>query len=188
MVYMEITPGVYIQDSENKLYTIESWDSTKTLNGIAIISEEHSFVVGIEFQRMYNKPGSYKELPSSVIKGTLEEAILDYNGVGNTQLLLQAGGFGYEMAKFATEYIFPNGKSGYIMASGELYLIHLNKNRFYEALDMFTVQYYRMASSTFKRVEESYTETWTYAKIDDNITPSNTLNVNESYFPCCTLN
>lgn len=108
------------------------WDGSATANGIAFITETHSFVVAVEPSfPIVRFTGQMKGKPSSLsVYGTEASAVTDLDGIGNTAAWLShspedegddAVAFGY-----CTSYVFPNGRRGYLGSAGELEILRQN--------------------------------------------------------------
>lgn len=113
--------GVFIQHIDGTLYKEADWTSggfsNDKANGIAVVTENAKFVVAKEWA------STSSSWASSSVSGVTttekyEEAITDYAGEINTQLLVANDS---NAAKACARYIFPNGEKGYLPAAGELY-------------------------------------------------------------------
>ena len=110
--------GVYIQDVDGNLYTESEWDTMKVANGIAVVTDECSFVVALEYARNDVQWSEYGNA-RSLTKATRTEAALDFNGLGNTNNMISTASSTNNAAQYCRDYIFPNGQTGYLGAVGE---------------------------------------------------------------------
>ena len=125
-------PGVYIQHINGEYFTSEEWTaggySNDLANGVLVASKECTFVMAKE------DVGSRKQWSSDtnnavdgiLTTGKLAVAETDYLGEANTALMLATDtkGAGYLCAN----YVFPNGKKGYLPALGEWNVAYANKS------------------------------------------------------------
>lgn len=129
-------PGVYIQHVDGGFYTKDEWSSgnygNSKANGIALLSDSFSsFVVSL------NRLSSQKWSSNKVfIDGIRYSAnvISDFNGEQSTNEIVRNYPEQQSAAKLCTEYIFPNGKHGYLPAGGELYALYNNKGLIQELM------------------------------------------------------
>lgn len=128
---------VYIEHIDGTLYTTCEWISNEfdneLSNGVAIINDSCEFVIAKE------DVGNYQwSVPNgSVIPGILTThnaltASTDYSGENNTRLMLEidTAGAGYQ----CSNYVFPNGKTGYLGAAGEWTLVFTYRDNIEDAL------------------------------------------------------
>ena len=125
--------GVYIQHIDGSLYTESEWTSAgyanNTANGVAVVSDECSFVVAKENASSSTLAwgGDGILIEGVLSKSSSSEAIKDYQGKDNTEKIVQQlGASGGKAANACATYIFPNGKRGYLPALGELKLMFDN--------------------------------------------------------------
>lgn len=117
-----VANGVYIQDVNGNLYTESEWDTTKVANGIAVVTDECSFVIALE--DVGSLPWSFSSATLSLTHTDIEEeAVLDYNGSGNTTNILNTSIGTNISARYCSNYIFPNGQTGYLGAAGEWFTV-----------------------------------------------------------------
>ena len=124
VLYNTVNLGVFIQHIDNSLYTTSQWVTrgfkNSEANGVAIIDEKASFVIG----KTHISGAILSE--SLTLEGILtttvqSNAMTDFNGKNNTEILLATGKS--SAATNATNFIFPNGKHGYIGSLGEWSLV-----------------------------------------------------------------
>lgn len=134
-----IPNGVYIQDIDGNLFTESEWTAggyaNENANGVAVISDETSFVIAKDNAATKIAWGSLEHLITDIVTTTEEAiAILDFDGEGNTEkIITQLAGVtdsngitGAPAAEAARNFIFPNGKSGYLPAAGQWNLVKNN--------------------------------------------------------------
>ena len=130
--------GVYIQSIDNVLYNIEDWDGSVTANGIAVIGDEHQFVIAL--QNAYSNTVVWKSAAYIISKCSIANdktiAILDYNGLINTDAIVtHNGASSLYAARYCKEFVFPNNNSGYLGSAGEWNMVRENISRINEAFD-----------------------------------------------------
>lgn len=130
-------PGVYIQHVDGGFYTKDEWSSgnyenTKA-NGIALLSDSFSSFV-ISLNRLPGMMWSRGNVWSNVSFKYSSDLILDFSGESQTNKIVKDYPTQQSAAKSCTEYTFPNGKSGYLPAGGELYALYNNKESIQELM------------------------------------------------------
>lgn len=120
--YNLLIPGVSIQHIDGRLYTQSQWAengfTTEEANGVAVIDDMASFVISRTYAEDYVWSGETNVLIEGVMTTTsVDEAITDYAGKANTELIAKAGLGG--AANACLDYVFPNGNKGYLPAAGE---------------------------------------------------------------------
>lgn len=125
------TEGVWIQSSDNMFYTTEQWmrGTGKIANGVAVITESHSFVIALKDldTKVIFKSASYGVINSAMYTTDLETAKTDLLGENNTSEYIRiCGASGVPACRDAVAYTFPNGKSGYVPALGEWAIVEKN--------------------------------------------------------------
>lgn len=121
--------GVYIQDLQGFLYTIDEWNlPNEEANGIAVISIQHpnrGFVI-YKNSNGYSPWGQSKMISGIVTTEDPNIAKTDYAGYSNSiQMMSQDS---TSLAKSCIGYTFPNGKKGYLGALGEWTIAYNNKS------------------------------------------------------------
>ena len=116
--------GTRIQHIDGSFYTNDEWTargfSSDEANGVAVFTPETQFVVSKT--GLGEKAWAYPS--NTLIKGVLvttdrSVAAKDYNGFINTQKIIAATST--SAALDCSEFVFPNGKRGYLPAAGEAY-------------------------------------------------------------------
>ena len=138
----KIENGVYIYDFLTGSFTkSEDWDTANNHDslGIAIIDDRSSFVFNGESVGGYNDSGGEFQPGADTVSAEnsdieiydTESALEDYNGLGNTLKIIEGAGrdcvsnWGKVGTSASTcyDYIFPNGRNGYLGAAGEFKLV-----------------------------------------------------------------
>lgn len=142
---MEILISILIQDIHGNLYTEDEWDSSSTPNGVAVITENCSFVIALEnvSQTDWIVWGGKGKLISDIVTTTEQSvAMLDFNGNTNTQKIVSqlknytdANSFsGSPAASACQQFIFPNEQTGYLGSAGEWQVVLDNIDKIKSAL------------------------------------------------------
>ena len=132
------------------LYTKSEWTAggyaNSDANGVAILSEtEPAFVIAKQNASSSDlRWGGYgKTVPDIVTSKSSSTAVLDYDGAGNTPKIIEylAGtndGYvdGAPAAEACADFIFPNGKKGYLPALGEWQGAYNNKTAVVSAMSL----------------------------------------------------
>lgn len=128
-----IGEGIYIQHIDGSLYTTDEWTSGEYTNdesnGVAVVVSD-AFVIAKE--NISGGPkwgGSGTTVMGIVTSKSLSDALLDYDGEGNTQKIIEqlSGTGSVTAAEACANYTFPNGKKGYLPAYGEWNIAKNNK-------------------------------------------------------------
>lgn len=136
--------GAYIQHIDGNLYTKAAWVkggfAKAQANGVAVISDKASFVIALSF---ITEQKAWSSDSISLVDGILttedsSKAQTDYNGKDNTDKIVLTDIS--EAAYCCANYIFPNGKKGYLPSLGELALAYNYKDKIDEALLAIGVQ------------------------------------------------
>lgn len=127
--YAEIKLGVFIQDTNGKLWRSGGWDSSTTANGIAVITSSRSFVIALSERGsspVYNN--GYSSNMKLTAFSTQSAAIGNYTGQSNTASMVSAyGNAKTTAAGHCNNFTFPNGKKGYLGSAGEWQIAYNNK-------------------------------------------------------------
>lgn len=121
-VYYNLFSGVRIQHIDGTLYTIDEWTAggftADQANGIAVSDYRCAFVMAVQplSTKMIWCTDTQNAVPGLPLLDTTE-AKKDYNGVDNTRKMLAVDTSG--AAYGCANYVFPNGKKGYLPAAGE---------------------------------------------------------------------
>ncbi len=131
VIVKNIKNGVYIQDIDGNLWTVSDWDGTRTLNGIAVVSNKCSFVIAPEAignPNVYYWSQSADLTESGLVPVSIAES--DFNGRENTEILLSEAALG----SYFSNHIFPNNQEGYLGSAGEWAVVMENKLAINQAL------------------------------------------------------
>lgn len=126
---IEVPNGVYIQDTDGVLWQEAAWDGSATPNGIAVVTDECRFVIALEEEVSIciDRVGDYVSLSLPAFS-TSSEAIADYSGKSNTEVITQVYGYDTnEAGGFCVNFTFPRGDKGYLGAAGEWDIARVNK-------------------------------------------------------------
>lgn len=135
--------GVYIQDTEGKLWTESAWDGLKTPNGIAVVTSECQFVMALKdtSNSTLYWGGNGVKIEGISSPNTASDANADYNGASNTDIIIKSlngvtdsYSTGAPAAESCRNFIFPNGQKGYLGACGEWRAIYVNLSAVTSAL------------------------------------------------------
>jgi hypothetical protein len=131
--------GVYIQHIEGKLYKTDAWTANgftaSEANGIAVIDDACAFVLA-KGETGSSTPWLDPAAEVSGVMATTNLAVAktDFAGLNNTMLIAEMSG--YSAAKICVNYIFPNGKTGYLPAVGEIVIAYNYKEEINAALSL----------------------------------------------------
>ena len=128
--------GVFIQDTNGKLWETEDWDNSVKPNAIAIITDETKFLMALEQTDLQISSTCQTELEEHMYAASCHKlAISDYDGAGNTARMLKAQPSTDYAAGYCNAFVFPNGKTkGYLPSLGQLYLAYQNGEAVNDAL------------------------------------------------------
>lgn len=131
MSTLEIMPdysswrGVFIEDTKGFLYTSDEWNGSRTPNGIAVLTDNCRFVMSLNnVGNEYMKWDTFTiEIPGIVTTTDKSVAVKDFKGRSNSTKVLSYGwaDAGPTLGAFirTSNYVFPNGNTGYVGAAGE---------------------------------------------------------------------
>lgn len=135
------TNGVWIQDTDGYCHTTDAWTGKYTANGIAIVTDNCRFVMALtNAHTSACQWGSNGTTVSDITTTTKENgAKADYYGESNTTTILNQLGNSSSTddapaAYYCRVFKFPNGKNGYLGASGEWQAALDNKSAIVSAL------------------------------------------------------
>lgn len=121
--------GIWVQHINGDLYSADDWTvngfSNEEANGVALIDAKAAFVIA----KSDTSTSNWSDNENTLIEGASaftnkSDALSDYSGLANTEAVLNVdtgGVFG-----LCNQYIFPNGKNGYLPALGEYHLMYQN--------------------------------------------------------------
>lgn len=127
--------GVFIQDTNGKLWKTEEWEAAKWKysaepNAVAVIAKEAKFLIALSQQQLMTLSNSFATPFEEYMTGTLDKtkAKSDYDGMMNTESMLLAQPSSDYAAGYCNAFVFPDGKTkGYLPSLGQLYLAYQNK-------------------------------------------------------------
>lgn len=122
VLYNAVPNGFYIEHIDSTLYTLNEWETAgfegDLANGVAVITDDCRFVISKEDAATSVEWSNSKNIVQGVTIATNnEESYTDYEGKSNTLAMLIDGN--QPVANACDEYVFPNGKRGYLPAQGE---------------------------------------------------------------------
>lgn len=167
--------GVYIQHIDGNLYLEDEWTaggfSNDDANGVAVVSDEAQFVIAkADASSDVEWGGDAVKIDNVTAAYDINTAILDYNGVENTNNIRIS--ISSAAAEACVAYTFPNGKTGYLPAAGEWNLAYNNKATIESAMSLIggTALFSsgRYWSST-QRYQGMMASTWTISKSDGSL-------------------
>lgn len=137
--------GVFIYTADGKFITSDDWDSANNdiALGVYVGTETHSFVIAKQDASASTlRWGGYKkQLTSIPAINSKDNALLDFDGAGNTpKIIAELAGYndayetGAPAAEACANFVFPNGKNGYLPAIGEWNLAYVNKTAIDDAM------------------------------------------------------
>lgn len=129
-----IVDGVYIQHIDGRLFTGDAWTANgfanDQANGVAVKAGNVGFVVAkndLSSVVVWSNFSGVNVIGLPDVQQS-SAAILDFNGVTNTSIIVSEYGDEYKCAALeCTRYKFPNGSNGYLGACGELQIICNNR-------------------------------------------------------------
>lgn len=137
-VYKESNIGVFIKSGfDGKSYTVSEWDYLPSQHyaiGVVINTSNHKFGIMLDdisdAMQIYNTTDVAAALPEL----NLEQALMDYDGVGNTEVMVEAfsGGYAADMCQAAGSY---EDIQTYLGSFGEWEIVRNNIGTVNEALN-----------------------------------------------------
>lgn len=130
--------GVYIYSNDGKLYNPEEWNTANNdlAVGVAVVTDDCKFAISKSLP-MKNAItwGGYGTDISGLTNCTSESSAQnDFNGQSNTSTIISALGSSTSIAAGYCRSQSLNGKTGYLPAAGELYVMWENKSDINSAL------------------------------------------------------
>ena len=162
----DVPYGIYIYSTDEFLYNPVCWDpkDNEKAVGVAVINENCKFVIAPD--EVNSLPwGKTVLVPDCTTTTDQSEALLDFNGVENTAAIVKAFGNSEDYAaKFCTEYIFKNNKTGYLGAVGEWKAVHNNISQVNKAMSKIggTILNTSSTGSYFKQTSTQQHQTWNW--------------------------
>ena len=138
VAYTEITNGVFIYDNQGNLTPVSSWNAgnnSKAL-GVAVITEDCEFVISksLPMKNAIEWGGYGTDISELTNYSNSSSAQNDFNGQSNTNTILLNLGTSTDIAAGYCRSQSLNGKTGYLPAAGELYVMWENKSDINSAL------------------------------------------------------
>lgn len=134
---VDIPIGVYILTIDNKFYTAEEWDTANNdkVVGISINNGEHNFVIATKqvtssyFDELINYYPEFDYSNNLIAIDNKDDALLDFDGENNTKKILEVQKLSNSrvtIVEMCATYEFINGRNGYMLALGEVYMLYEN--------------------------------------------------------------
>lgn len=131
LILNEAPYGVYILSTTGRLFKDQEWDTGQNDKAVGVLvkNEKVQFVIAPEEKKgidwsdySYSSP-----VTGCTITTDVDTAKQDYLGLENTNAIVKLMGDGRKeyAAKYCVNYIFKNGKQGYLPSLGELYEAYL---------------------------------------------------------------
>ena len=125
VIYETIPLGVFAQGVSGRLYTKDEWAEQETLNGVAIVTENCSFLIqNIAEKDLSILPGTSLPIDMPYYFSPGE----DYDGKGNTNKLLTLSNNTSYAAGYCYSCVTPNGQHGYLPSYGECIAYRENRH------------------------------------------------------------
>ena len=129
--------GVYIQSIDGNFYTYDEWNlPNQKANGVAVISSEHpngGFVIASTKNKstiLWMNVEKYVKVPGVTTVDDKSTAIKDYKGLDNSSAIVSKYGNTSDYAAgWCQNYIFRNGKHGYLGSCGEWTIACNNRSK-----------------------------------------------------------
>lgn len=130
--------GVYVYSNDGLLYNPDDWDTANNDSavGVAVVTDDCKFAISKSLP-MKNaiEWGGYGTDISGLTNCTSESSAQnDFNGQSNTSTIISALGSSTNLAAGYCRSQSLNGKTGYLPAAGELYVMWENKSDINSAL------------------------------------------------------
>lgn len=130
--------GVFIQHIDGTLHAPSEWGgkgfSNEDANGVAVITDKASFVIAkAEYSAKWYST-SFVLIDGIVTTTNVNAAMADFLGPANTAAILKVDES--QGAYLCSNYIFPNGATGYMPAAGEMNVAFENKAMIDSALSI----------------------------------------------------
>lgn len=126
VVYKKISLGVFILDIDGSLYSKSEWSTSNNINavGVAVLTNNCKFVIAPTTQSgsslVWAPHGAKDSVPGVITTNKLIAAISDYSGVSNSSVIVSKYRAGTNYAAgWCQNFLFMNGKKGYLGACGE---------------------------------------------------------------------
>ena len=141
--------GTFIQHIDGTLYTTDKWAangfSSELANGVAVCTPQTSFVIAKnDVPGTFAWGGYLSDISGVLMSSDPALARQDYDGLGNTSKILAQLKTSMDLnnikgapaAEACANFMFPNGKLGYLPAAGEWSEAYKNKEEIDEALSL----------------------------------------------------
>lgn len=156
MTYIKLMLGIYIYDTDGQFTLPENWDTANNSKavGVYVGTENSKFIIAPTYAESPAEMWGTNGIVSGVITAEdIATAKKDYAGEANTdKIIAQLGSGNAPAAVSCRNYIFKNGKKGYLWSLGEAYDAYNNKVAIVEAME-------KIGGDMFKRNDSHWTST-----------------------------
>ena len=134
VVYKKISLGVFILDIDGSLYSKSEWSTSNNINavGVAVLTNNCKFVIAPTqsgSSLVWAPHGAKDSVPGVTTTTSSSNVRKDYKGVSNSSAIVSKYRTGTNYAAgWCQNYLFKNGKKGYLGACGEWQEAYNNKN------------------------------------------------------------
>lgn len=161
----EAVDGVYILGIDNKLYTLNRWNQTSNnAVGVAVINSSHpnkGFVISKDDGGLNGTWGNSDKLINNILTtDDVNVAKTDFFGLSNTDQIISQDGT-ISAVTYCKNYVFPNEKSGYLPALGELVILYNNISEIKNCLSKIGGRYFDGTYSYWSSTQISSKLVWT---------------------------
>lgn len=124
-IQVELANGVYILHTNGTLYTKDEWDTSWNNEsagvGVVVKTDKCQFVIAPDEANSIVQQDPYNIKVEGILTAhNMDEAKLDFAGLANTQAAIEQLQPTIQSAfTYCHEYVFRNGKTGYLPALGE---------------------------------------------------------------------
>lgn len=154
--------GVFIQHIDGTLYTTDEWTAggfaNDQANGVAVGNGVVRFVVAKTQFTSVKWSATASLIEGVLVTDDQNIAKTDYAGITNTKIIARNDTIG--AAYICANYIFPNGKKGYLPSYGELYLAYQKRNAIQTAMNL--IGGVKLDQDYWSSTQVSATAAWGY--------------------------
>ena len=137
ITYNKLLLGVYIYDTDGQFTLSKNWDAANNSKAVGVyVGTENSKFVISPTEAVIKEWGGYGTVISGIVTtNSSDTAKRDYAGEANTdKIIAQLGTGKAPAAEYCRNYIFKNGKKGYLWSMGEIFDVFNNKTAITEAM------------------------------------------------------
>ena len=164
MTYNKFPLGIYIYDTDGQFTLSKNWDAANNSKAVGVyVGTENSKFVISPTEGVIKEWGGYDTAISGVVN-TYDTAIAkkDYAGEANTdKIIAQLGTGNAPAAEYCRNYIFKNGKKGYLWSLGEVFDVFNNKTDIENAMKKIGGAYINTNNSHWTSTQYTAMSAWT---------------------------